>query len=207
MNSNFSKIPTVQQTHAMLSEAGTLNPGPWVQHSRYVGESARAIAEQHPDLASESAYIFGCLHDIGRREGPAGARHILDGYRYLHSLGYEDAARICITHAFPVANMQAVAGGWDCSEDELEFIEDYISKIEFNDYDHLIQLCDALVMPSGPCLMEKRLMDVALRHGTDEYIIKRWQACVNIQKEFEAVIGTSIYRLLPGVIENTFGFK
>lgn len=70
----------------------------------------------------------------------------------------------------------------------------------------LIQLCDALALPGGFCLIEKRLVDVALRHGTNPYTIPKWKAFLEIQREFEETIGGSIYALLPGVIENTFGF-
>ena len=67
-------------------------------------------------------------------------------------------------------------------------------------------MCDALALPGGCCLIEKRLVDVALRHGFNEFTLAKWEAKLAIQREFEAVIGQSIYRLLPGVIENTFGF-
>jgi hypothetical protein len=36
--------------------------------------------------------------------------------------------------------------------------------------------------------------------------VPRWKAYLNLQKEFEKAIGQSIYKVLPGVIENTFGF-
>jgi hypothetical protein len=134
-------------------------------------------------------------------------RHTLDGYYFLTEKGFEYAARICLTHVFPVKNINAVAGKWDCSKQELDFLNEYLSKIEFDEYDRLIQLCDAIALPTGYCLVEKRLMDVALRHGVNDFSVPRWKAFINIQKDFEGVIGQSIYKLLPGVIENTFGFN
>ena len=74
-------------------------------------------------------------------------------------------------------------------------------------YDKLIQLCDALALPTGYCLIEKRIIDVALRHGVSAYSVPRWQAYFKIQREFEKAIGRSIYQVLPGVIKNTFGFE
>jgi len=65
-------------------------------------------------------------------------------------------------------------------------------------------LCDALALPNGFGLIEKRMVDVALRHGVNEYIISKWKATFEIQQHFEKVIGKSIYSLLPGVVENTF---
>jgi hypothetical protein len=87
----------------------------------------------------------------------------------------------------------------------LQFIGRYLAEVEYDDYDRLIQLCDALTMASGFVLMEKRLMDVALRYGINEHTVPKWQAFFAIQAQFEKVIGCSIYTLLPGVVENTFG--
>ena len=43
---------------------------------------------------------MGLLHDIGRREGVSGFNHVTDGYHFLLSLGFADAARICLTYSF-----------------------------------------------------------------------------------------------------------
>jgi len=149
---------------------------------------------------------LGYLHDIGRRAGAADMRHTLDGYYFLMEKGFDSAARICITHVFPLKHINSVAGKWDCTKQELDFLDEYLSKIEFDEYDRLIQLCDAIALPSGYCLVEKRLMDVAQRHGVNEFSVPRWKAFLDIQKEFESAIGQPIYKVLPGVVENTFGF-
>jgi hypothetical protein len=203
---NVLKIPTLSETESLLSEAEKLNPGPWVQHSIYVAKAAQAIAHHHPKLDSEDAYILGCLHDIGRREGITNQRHIIDGYNFLIPKGFDDAARICLTHSYPVQDIKVNIGEWDCSEAERKFVADYIATIEYTEYDKLFQLCDALVLPSGYCLLEKRWVDVALRYGTNQYTVPKWKATLEIQKYFEKIIGQSIYNVLPGVVENTFGF-
>lgn len=190
----------------LLAEAEKRNPGLWVQHSIFVAEAAQAIAAQHPELDPYTAYIVGVLHDIGRREGVTDMRHTLDGYTYLAAAGFDGAARICLTHSFPIQTIYAGSGKWDCTDDELRFMEKLLAETAYDDTDRLIQLCDALALPSGYCLIEKRLVDVAIRHGTNPYSIQKWKAFLQIQKDFEAVLGQSIYALLPGVIENTFGF-
>jgi hypothetical protein len=200
-------IPSLEQAEALIQEARALHPGPWVQHSCFVGKAAEAIAGQHPRLDPQRAFILGYLHDIGRRAGVADMRHTLDGYYFLMEQGFETAARICLTHVFPVKRLEAVAGKWDCTRQELDFLAEYLTSVEFDEYDRLIQLCDAIALPSGYCLIEKRLMDVALRHGVNEFSVPRWQAFLSLQKEFESAIGQSIYRVLPGVVENTFGFN
>ena len=200
------KIPTLQEAEAFLKEAEKRNPGPWIQHSKYVADAAKRIATHHPRLDPECAYIMGYLHDIGRREGVTDMRHIVDGYHFLHNKGYDDAARICLTHSFPIKNINVASGTWDCSDEDFQFVKTYITNIEFNDYDKLLVLCDALSLSTGFCLIDKRLLDVALRRGLFEHTLDKWNGIFTIQKEIENAIGQSVYRLLPGVVETTFGF-
>lgn len=201
------KIPTLEEAERLMHEAECKNPGPWVQHSVNVAQAARLIAAQHPTLDADSAYTLGLLHDIGRREGVTDLRHVLDGYTFLKDAGFEDAAQICLTHSFPIQDIRVGSGQWDCSPVEYAFIEGYLASISYTDYDRLIQLCDSLALPSGFCLMEKRLVDVALRRGINDYTVDKWKAFLSIQQAFEQAIGQSIYALLPGVVGGTFGFK
>ena len=198
------RVPPVTTAEALLAEAERLNPGPWASHSRYAAAAARILAGYLPDLQAEAAYSMGLLHDIGRREGVSDMRHIVDGYRFLSTQGFEDAARICLTHSYPIPNARTFTGEWDGTAQELNFVQEYLDRNPYNDYDRLLQLCDALALPTGFCLIEKRLVDVALRRGVNEYSVPRWQAFLQIQKDFEAVLGRSIYTLLPGIVENTF---
>jgi len=133
------KIPLREIAEIFLVEAEKMNPGPWVQHSRYAAEAAYSIANRHPKIDSEVAFVMGLLHDIGRREGVTDVRHAIDGYNFLYGQGYEDAARVCITHMFPIPDVNTVTGRWDCSDEELEFVKDYLANIEFTVYDRLIQ--------------------------------------------------------------------
>lgn len=203
------RIPGVGEAEALLVEAGERNPGPWVAHSRNVAEAARRIAARVPGMDAEAAYVLGQLHDMGCREGVTGMRHVLDGYRYLSELGYEDAARICMTHSFAGGDYREIFGEWDCDAAELAFIQDYLANVEFDDYDRLIQLCDALAMAEGFVLMEKRMLDVALRYGLEAgvsaFSIRKWRKKFDIRDDFERRMGCTIYSLLPGVVENTFG--
>ena len=198
------RVPPVTTAEALLAEAERLNPGPWASHSRYAAAAARILASYLPDLQAEAAYSMGLLHDIGRREGVADMRHIVDGYRFLSTQGFEDAARICLTHSYPIPNAHTFTGEWDGTAGELNFVQEYLDRNPYTDYDRLLQLCDALALPTGFCLIEKRLVEVALRRGVNEHSVPRWQAFLQIQKDFEAVLGRSIYTLLPGIVENTF---
>jgi hypothetical protein len=198
------KVPSIEDAQPLLSEASTLNPGPWVNHSIYTAEAARYIACRHGELDPEIAYVFGYLHDIGRRYGISHMRHIIDGYKFLSQMGYEDCARICLTHSFPLKSLDSYSGNNDCTNEEFDFLKEYITGVNYSVYDELIQLCDALTTSKGFCLLEKRLVDVALRHGINDLTISKWKATFKIKEKFENEIGLPIYSLLPRIKETTF---
>jgi len=200
-------IPSRQDAEAYLQDAGERNPGPWIDHSRQVAIAAEAIAAFHPELNPEHVYVGGLLHDIGRREGVFGMRHVVDGYTFLMHEGFPDVARICLTHSYPIPNVMAGSSLWDGTEEEKKFVADFLASNTYTAYDKVIQICDSLCLPSGPVLMEKRFVDVALRYGTNDLMLEKWRAFIRIRAEFEDIIGVSIYKILSGVVENTFGFS
>lgn len=206
MDDNTDSVPCLNQAIAMMKDAEKNNPGPWILHSLNTAVAAREIAKKLTILDPDTSYILGYLHDIGRREGITDMRHTLDGYNYLYNLGFTLAAKICITHSFPILDGYETIGNWDCTIDELSLLRNILSNVSFTQYDRLIQLCDVLALSDGFCLMEKRIIDIALRHGINKYSVLRWKELFRIKNEFENEIGKSIYYYLPGVINNTFGF-
>ena len=101
------KVPSVKEAERLLAEAAGLNPGPWIDHNKTAGFCARAIAEKCKDMNPDAAYVMGLLHDIGRREGIMDMRHIFTGYLFMNAMGYDDSARICLTHSYPYKNINA----------------------------------------------------------------------------------------------------
>ncbi len=199
------KLPSRVEAERLLVEAAARNPGPWEAHSRNVALAAKSLAEKLEHLDSETAYIFGLLHDIGRQEGVTGMRHTLDGYRFLQGLAYDDVARICLTHSFPLQNVDAIFGHWDVSQEDYDWLRSYLHGLEYNDYDRLLQLCDCLALPEGIVLLEKRMVDVALRHGVNDHTVPKWQAYCDLRAYFEAQLAVPMYAVLPRVVETTFG--
>jgi len=55
--------------------------------------------------------------------------------------------------------------------------------------------------------VEKRLVDVALRYDSNPLTLRKWQAICSIEREFSAAHGTSIYAVLPGVVENLYWIR
>lgn len=203
-NNILSSIPTLQEARLILKEAEGLNPGLWVEHSKYTGQAARLIAENIEGLNSEVAEVLGMLHDIGRRVGVYKIRHSIDGYNYSMEKGYSLLARVCITHSFPYKNINIILDEWDSTEENFNFLKKYLEEVEFDDYDKLIQLCDALALPSGFCILEKRMVDVALRYGVNELTILKWKATFQLKDYFEEKMNKSIYNVLPNIAQNTF---
>ena len=199
-------LPAPAQAEALLREAEGRNPGPWADHSRNAALAARLIAERCRGMDAQSAYTLGLLHDIGRYYGVTSMRHVLDGYRHMQERGFPWAARICLTHSFDCKDIESANGEWDCTPEEYAFINQYLQTAVYDDYDRLIQLCDALATGQGFCLMEKRYVDVAIRRGVTEKTPLKWKAALENLQYFERMTGTPIYRLLPGVAEGTFGF-
>ena len=187
-----------------LERAGTLNPGPWVDHSRFVALACKNIASHCEDMSADTAYCLGLLHDIGRYAGVSSERHLIDGYRFCMEKNWEKAAQICISHAFMLQDIKTSIGTFDVSEEDYRFMDHFIRNAVYDDYDRLVQLCDALALPTGFCLLEKRFVDVAIRYGTVPATTERWKKILEIKALFERKINGSIYELLPGVIENSF---
>ena len=187
-----------------LARAHDSNPGPWADHTRYVAMACENIAKRCSHLDGDDAYIYGLLHDIGRHAGVSSERHLIDGYRYCIERGWEKAAQICISHAFMIQDIETSIGVFDMPEEDKVFMAQFVKDAVYDDYDRLVQLCDALALPTGFCLLEKRFVDVAIRYGTHPATIDRWKKVLEIKAHFEEIMGCSIYDCLPGVIENSF---
>lgn len=114
-------VPILEEAKIILEDSSKLNPGPWIEHSLNVGMAAELIAGYDIELDKNTALVLGMLHDIGRRYGVTSMRHSIDGYKFAIERGYNLLARICITHSFPLKNINAVFGKWDCSDEEFKY--------------------------------------------------------------------------------------
>ena len=185
-------LPTAEEAMRELRIAEEMNPGPWVKHSINTGIAARKIAEKIPSMDPEKACIVGLLHDIGRRVGIVDIpTHVYEGYRYCMEKGWDEAARICMTHSY--LRMQDEFSGEPESEPE-KAIKAYIMNCRADDYDRLIQLCDSLAVDYGFVILEKRFVDVTRRYGIMEGYIRGWETAFDIKEYFEKEMGS---RLMP----------
>ena len=187
-------LPTRAEAERLLAGAEQCNPGPWGDHCRVVAHCAESIARACDGLDADRAYVLGLLHDIGRRYGWRHLGHVSDGYTYMTSLGYDEVARICLTHSFEEPTTENYIGNFDVSEEELELINSKLAQVTFDDYDRLIQLCDALSGSEGVLDIEERMSDVRRRYG--KYPQKKWDTNLALKAYFEQWAGADIYEIV-----------
>lgn len=196
---------TIEQAEHELTVGEKLTPGNWALHSRVAAACARMIACRCA-LDADKSYIFGLLHDIGRRSGSWDSRHVFDGYDYMMTGPFApqpEIARICLTHSYPVKDIRNYAHLIKCTDAQRDFLLDFLDHTEYDDYDKLIQLCDAVSLPTGACIVEKRLIDVELRHGVHQGTVNKHRAFLVLKEYFDKLCGCNIYSFLPNVFENS----
>ena len=166
----------------------------WGNHSRITAHCAEKIALSCEGMDADRAYILGLLHDIGRKFGIRHLGHVSDGYSYMMSLGYNEVAKICLTHSFNNQTIDEYIGKFDTSAKELELIKRELKLVKLDDYDRLIQLCDALA--GTECVLDivERMNDVKQRYGS--YPRAKWEANIKLKDYFEQKMGQDIYRVV-----------
>lgn len=187
-------LPTKKEAERLLKEGEKRNPGPWVNHSRTVAKCAARIAKQCIELNEEKAYIVGLLHDIGRREGFTYLAHVVDGYKFLMQLGYEEAAKICITHSFPLKDINEYIGKVDITKEDYQMLIHLLADYKYDDYDRLIQLCDSIAFPDEVVDLNTRMDDVEKRYGY--YPIEKRQKNYELKEYFEKKMNRNLYEVV-----------
>ena len=186
-------IPTREEALALLAEAEPHNPGPWGDHSRTAAHCAEKIAAAC-GLDPDKAFVLGLLHDIGRRFGKRHLGHVSDGCSYMMELGYDEVARICLSHSFNNQSLESYIGHRDTTPEETALIETNLAAMVYDEYDRLIQLCDSLADASGVVDIEERMNDVKRRYGS--YPQDKWDNNLALKAHFEQLAGRSIYEVV-----------
>lgn len=189
--------PMRQEAEALLAEAAQCNPGPWEAHSRVTARCAEKIAERCPEMDAEKAWVLGLLHDIGRKFGVKHLGHVYDGWQYMLRSGYDEAARICLTHSFNEGKLESYIGNFDITKEETEALRLALAQTVFDDYDRLIQLCDSLAGADGVMNIEDRMLDVKRRYG--RFPQSKWDKNLELKAYFEQMTGGDIYTVVGGI--------
>ncbi len=202
---NANEILSIERAYNFLEDAPRKNKELWIKHSVNVAIVAERLAEQLK-LNSKKAYVLGLVHDIGRRKKEhVGLRHIIEGYHFLEEQGYEEEARVCLTHTFYARNLvkpNLIKANTNLTRNEIEFISQYINKNGFNLYDKILQIADNMGSATGINTIERRRTESMLRYGITDVSEKNLRGIFKVQNEIEEKLGFSIYKIFPEVTDN-----
>ena len=167
-------------------------------HSAMVAVCAEMIASRIPEIDGQKAYIMGLFHDYGKLTYDyerSDKFHGLEGYKVLNKLGYDELARICLTHTFyeQELNIKEYAS---YNPSEMRKCRKLLQEVAFDDYDRLIQLCDRLSIGVNYNLKER------MKYLQNTYKIptvqlkKKYREALKLKSYFDSKCGCDIYKLL-----------
>lgn len=185
---------------------GILKTDDWITHSVCVGNCAEIISKALK-LDQEYAKTLGYIHDIGKQfdtENNSVLNHAKKGYDYIKSLGYDEKyAGICIKHSFLNNDINCLANFRDETDKSncyYEFVKEYISE-EYSIYDKIINLCD-LMCNTKVYTVEKRMIDLLLRHGIYANSHYHLIEVYKLKEYFNKLLGYNLYDLFPEIKNN-----
>ena len=193
-------VPSRQQAEQILAEGQERYSevsqvhGRWADHCRTAAACAEKIAARCPGLDPDKAYVLGLLHDIGRRWGDGHLRHVYYGWKYMAEQGYDQVAKICLTHSFQIQGIDAYVGKRDIPPEALAELTAALEAAVYDDYDRLIQLCDSIAGTDGPVDMAARMEDVRRRYG--DYPQDKWDKNFELKGYFEHWAGADLYDIV-----------
>ncbi len=173
-----------------------LTPDESVYHYLDVSQCAEKIAS-HCGLDSHKAKILGLFHDYGEyieRTVP-GTFHGTAGYDEMMKLGYDEIARVCLTHSF----WEGVYDPEHFSYDKKEVARAgmLISKMELDDYDYLIQLSDMLCCHRTFVKLEERIAYIVNKYKRSSKEAENMKkAAEKLKERFDKLCKQDIYELL-----------
>lgn len=166
---------------------GKINTSGWISHSLYEAKLASILAT-NLGLNNDIAFQMGLLHDIGRKQ-THGFDHIIKGFEYLSSIGWNEEAICCLTHSFlceftskskkcgRFANCDPAEDGFFVSKTLVPyFSEDYkeddvsefLNNYNYSLYDIILNISDLMATDKGVVSPYERVQDISTRKVPDE---------------------------------------
>lgn len=178
----------------------------WINHSICVGNTASVIANAL-NLDEDFAKTLGYIHDIGKKfeyKEKGVFPHAIKGYEYIKSLGYDEVyAGICIKHSFLNNDIDCISNDRDETDKQnpnYEFVKEYIKK-EYSVYEKIINLCD-LMCTTKVLTVDKRMMDLLLRHGVFAKTHYHIEETMKLKQYFDDLLGYNLYDLFTEIKNN-----
>lgn len=190
---------TVDESLKMLENArGKAEHDGWIEHSICVGNTAGKIAKEL-NLDEDFAKTLGYIHDIGKSVGPI-HEHIMNGYKYLKDLGYDDEyCNVSLTHSYLNNDYLCTAGK---TPEDIPFRTEFIKNHEYTIYEKIINLCD-LMCTTDILTVDKRLIDIMKRNGSSETTTQyHINETYKLKEYIDNLLGHNVYDLFPSIKEN-----
>ena len=182
----------------------------WINHCICVGDSAgriaKALFDKGINIDIDKTITLGYIHDIGKRFNEQGGvfPHATNGYNYIKKLGYdEEYAGICIKHSFLNNDIDCISNDrdeTDKSNPNYDFFKEYI-KDEYSIEEKIINLCD-LMCTTMTLTVEKRMIDLLLRHGVFTKTHYHIEETIKLKEYFDNLLGYNLYDLFPEIKDN-----
>lgn len=109
-------------------------------------------------------------------------------------LGWERAARVALSHSFNLRQMEDYIGKFDLEDEDQKVLEELLGNMEYDEYDYLIQLCDAIATAEGIVPLNERMNDVKSRYGY--YPQEKWDRNIALKEYFEKKMGKPLYEVV-----------
>ena len=204
------KLTSIEARKLLEIERQKTKDDRWIDHCLCVGNSAGRIAEalnkKGINVDIDKAIAFGYIHDIGKKFNEHGGvfPHAINGYNYIKSLGYdEEYAGICIKHSFLNNDIDCISNDrdeTDKSNSHYNFVKEYI-KNKYSLEEKIINLCD-LMCTAKTLTVEKRMVDLLLRHGVFKNTYYHIVETMKLKEYFDNLLGYNLYNLFPEIKEN-----
>ncbi|MBP3800348.1 MAG: HD domain-containing protein [Bacilli bacterium] len=204
------KINSKEARELLEKERKNQTDDRWINHSICVGDSAgriaKALQDKGIDVDVDKAITLGYIHDIGKRFNEYGGvfPHAINGYNYIKELGYdEEYAGICIKHSFLNNDIDCISNDRDETDKtnpNYNFVKDYISN-EYSIEEKIINLCD-LMCTTKTLTVEKRMIDLLLRHGVFKKTHYHIEETMKLKEYFDNLLGYNLYDLFPEIKGN-----
>lgn len=166
-------------------------------HSLAVAFISARLAAHIPGLNTEKAYVLGLLHDYGEviSRTDSALFHGTSGYDEMLKMGYEDCARICLTHTFLSADFEVT--DYVYPQKEMLRAKELMQKLLMDDYDRVVQISDLLVNGYTPVTIEQRLNFIREKYHISETAYERKLLEANrFKKVLDNQCGLNIYTLI-----------
>lgn len=167
-------------------------------HAAMVAVAAQIIASRIPEIDGEKAYIMGLFHDFGKLtydDELSDKFHGLEGYKFLSKLGYDELARISLTHTFYEQELNPKEFA-SYNQSDMRKCRKLIKEVPFDDYDRLIQLCDRLSVGIN-LNIKQRIINIRNNYRIPALLVKKkYREALMLKKYFDRKCGCDIYKLL-----------